>query len=110
MPTYRLDTIGHFQRKTPKVGDFEDYAAPWFHTFSAWCQIKPLGSVERVEAQKLHGESTHQVILRQGGGEITPQMRVIAAGQTYDITGVTDIDGRGEYWELIVKRGQPDAR
>lgn len=114
MPTFRLDKIVRFEQRPghagANAGDFESYSLPWQTVFDEWAQIKPLQAGERVEANKLHGESTHQVIVRNSMREITPQMRMTCYGEVFNIIAVKDWDGRGEYWEILVKRGEPDAR
>lgn len=110
MPTYRLDTKLQFERRIQPVGDFETRETGWQRTFRSWAELRPLQNTERVEAEKLHGVSTHRCIIRHPGREVNPQMRFDDHGSIYQITAVNDIEGRHEYLEIIAKREEPDAR
>lgn len=84
------------------------YGAPvitWTKFADVWASVEPLNSREFFAAQSVQSEVSGKIILRYLYG-ITTKMRVVHAGEVYDITGALN-DGKSgkEYIVLMVSKG-----
>lgn len=105
MPTYRLTDKIRILRNVATSNDFEATPAQIEEVHSAWADLRPLSAVEQVNAQQIGGVATHRCVIRQPYREITSQMQIASRHGTLEIVGVVEIDGRGEYLELLCRQG-----
>lgn len=67
----------------------------------AWADIVPLNGTERANAQQVYANATTKIIIRWPFAEVRSQDYVETSEARYEIQSVTDIDGKGDYLELI---------
>lgn len=72
----------------------------WANVATVWASKAHRTSREFFAAQKTNAETTDLFIIRYRSG-ITPKVRVIFDGKTYDIIGANDPDGRRRELHLL---------
>lgn len=107
MPTYRLTDKIRILRNTQASNDFEPTPEQLEEVHSAWADLRPLNAAEQLNAQQLGAVATHRCIIRQPYCQIDSMMRIESARGILEVVGVTDVDGRGDYIELLCKQGIP---
>jgi SPP1 family predicted phage head-tail adaptor len=83
----------------------DDYGAPvpgWATATTAWGEVVDLSGKEFFAAQQVNAEVTTRIRIRYTAG-ITPKMRAIANGRTFDILAVLDPEGRKRELHLMCK-------
>ncbi len=68
---------------------------------TAWADIRPLSAVERVAAEQITSTATHRAVIRFPGQPIDAGMRLFVDGTHYEIASVVDVNGEGQYLELV---------
>lgn len=107
MPTYRLMDKIQIVQNTRSPNDFEPNPESWEEVHSAWADIRPVGSMEQVNAKQTIGVVTHRCIIRQPYKPLKTSMRIQSQRHgTLGIVGITDVDGRGDYLELMCRQGE----
>jgi SPP1 family predicted phage head-tail adaptor len=101
--TYRLTKRVTINRPQ-KQSDFAFNANEADKVCDAWAEIAPLLAFERTQAEQVTPGSTHRIIIRWPGVEIDAGMYVLADTARYEIQGVTDLGGEGQYLELMSTR------
>jgi SPP1 family predicted phage head-tail adaptor len=69
-------------------------AESWATVAELWAAVRPISGDERVAADALAGQLTHEVCVRHRAG-VAPAMRFLFGSRILDIRGVIDADGRG---------------
>ena len=68
-----------------------------------WASIEPLGGRELLQAAETLGESTHRVIMRWPGFEVTSEMWIQFGTRMFDITNTSDIEERNRVVVIMCK-------
>lgn len=105
MPTYRLTERIEIQEQTATLSDFEGTPAAWESIATAWAAIWPLTAAERVAGLQVGMEADFRCVLRMPGVVVTEEMQVVTRYGVLQIAGVSEVDGRGEYLELLLRKG-----
>lgn len=101
MPIYRLTKLATILRSDKPVSDF-GYAGTTAETVAtAWADIRPLNATERVSAEQVVATATHRAIMRFPNKPIDAGMRLAVDGLEFEIGSVTDVNGEGQYLELL---------
>ena len=87
---YRL-VLQHAVRTADCGGDADE---SWSTVAEVWAAVRPISGDERVAADALSGQLTHEVWLRHRVG-VMPSMRFLIGSRILDIRAVIDADGRG---------------
>lgn len=66
----------------------------WSPVAELWAAVRPISGDERIAADALSGQLTHEVWVRHRAG-VTPSMRFLIGSRILDIRAVIDADGRG---------------
>jgi len=66
----------------------------WSTVAELWAAVRPITGDERVAADALSGQLTHEVWVRHRAG-VTPSMRFLIGSRILDIRAVIDADGCG---------------
>jgi SPP1 family predicted phage head-tail adaptor len=66
----------------------------WSTVAELWAAIRPISGDERVVADAISGQLTHEVWVRHRAG-VTPAMRFLFGSHILDIRAVIDAEGRG---------------
>lgn len=74
--------------------------ADWQDVMTVWASIEPLRGREYVEAQNTKAELTTRIRMRYRPG-ITPGMRVVYQGRTFDIQSVINVNEQNYHLELM---------
>lgn len=90
------------QRLDDQVTASGALAERWVDRAHVWCRIEPLGGRETYREHALHGEATHRLVMRLVAG-ITTKDRVLFGTREFDITGIANVDERGEKLVVLVK-------
>lgn len=69
-------------------------AETWSTVAELWAAVRPISGDERVAADALSGQLTHEVWVRHRTG-VTPSMRFLFGSRILDIRAVIDAEGRG---------------
>lgn len=81
----------------------------WELVATVWASVEPLSAREFIAAQATQSEITARVVMRYRNG-ITPDMRLVHRGQSYNIHGVLpDPDSGLKYITLPVSEGVNDG-
>lgn len=69
-------------------------AETWMTVAELWAAVRPISGDERIAADALAGQLTHEVWVRHRAG-VTPAMRFLFGSRILDIRAVIDAEGRG---------------
>lgn len=69
-------------------------AETWTTVAELWAAIRPISGDERLAADALAGQLTHEVWVRHRAA-VTPAMRFLFGSRILDIRAVIDAEGRG---------------
>ena len=100
MPTYRLTKLVRITNDTQRTSDFNYSGTGPVEVCKAWAEIQPMLAFERQQAEQIYAGATHRIVIRWPGVDISSGMRVEHEERVYQIGGVMDIGGEGEYLEL----------
>lgn len=84
----------------------------WVVEGQARAEVRPLGAVERQEAERKHGECTHQITIRGRHLLPTPAKRFVwydhrvERDRVFEIVGVIDFDELGVELRNVCKEAQ----
>jgi len=92
------------QRKTTIRDEEGNTVETWVDVVTVWAAVEPMSIrwKEFLQAAAINAERYTLFRIRYRPG-ITPDMRVVYAGQTYDIVHVVDIAGRHRELHIIAK-------
>ncbi|WP_072387561.1 phage head closure protein [Hyphomicrobium sp. CS1BSMeth3] len=80
-------------------------AETWATIAHVWCEIRPTGGSESVDADGLSGRNAHEITMRYRSG-VTPAMRLAIGSRRFEIVAVLDVDERRRWLKcLCVERG-----
>lgn len=77
----------------------------WPTFVTVWGQVRPLSGREAYEGQRVTTTASHFMTIRYRD-DITPQMRVVWHGRTFEITFIENQDGRNRSLVLWVTEMQ----
>jgi SPP1 family predicted phage head-tail adaptor len=68
----------------------------WAPVVTVWAEIQPKTGREVFESDQLGGRVTHDVRMRFRAG-VTPKMRIVHNGRSFDVRFVVNVGERGEW-------------
>lgn len=77
-------------------------AETWTAVAELWAAVRPITGDERVAADVLSGQLTHEVWLRHRAG-VTPSMRFLVGSRILDIRAVVDAEGRSRRLKCLCR-------
>jgi SPP1 family predicted phage head-tail adaptor len=83
-------TLEELQREDDEGGGFTE---TWVEVAELWADLRPINGSEAVEADRLAGRVTHQVLLRYRPG-VQPAMRFRLGARLFHILSVIDVEER----------------
>lgn len=104
MPTYRLSKLVSIWKADKPSSDFGYAGDSPQKVCSAWAQIEPLSASERVVSEQVTPGSTHRIVIRWPDKDIESGMSVRCNDFSYEVNGVLDLGGDGQYLELTCTR------
>ncbi len=78
----------------------------WGLAAEVWGAVVPLSGSERVEADGLKGQLTHQIVIRYRPG-VLPEMRFMMGTRAFDIRSVIDVSERRRFLKCLVEEKLP---
>lgn len=82
-----------------------DATPAWTTVASVAARVEPLGGSEVQQGRQVVEVAAYRVTVRYQPG-LTSRWRVVWGTRRLDIDGVTDLDGRGVWHELICREGR----
>ncbi|MGH6737325.1 MAG: phage head closure protein [Methyloceanibacter sp.] len=83
-------TLEQAQRVSDGAGGFTE---TWVEVATVWAALRPSGGSEAVEADRLAGRVSHEVVLRYRPG-VTPAMHFRLGARVFHILAAIDVDER----------------
>jgi SPP1 family predicted phage head-tail adaptor len=80
----------------------------WTEYMTVWAAVQPLSGRKLIEAEALHSETTHEVLMRYHAG-ITAKMRVMYGEKIFNVQNVIDEDERHRHLTLLCSEGLNDG-
>lgn len=77
-------------------------AETWSTVAELWAAVRPISGDERVAADALAGQLTHEVWVRHRPG-VTPSMRFLIGSRVLDIRAVVDVEGRSRRLKCLCR-------
>jgi SPP1 family predicted phage head-tail adaptor len=74
----------------------------WSLVAELWASLKPLSGQEGLEADRVAGHVTHDVVVRYRAGMV-PAMRLVLGTRVFDIRAVLDVDERRRFLRCLVE-------
>lgn len=74
----------------------------WTIVAELWAALKPLSGQEGLEADRIAGHVTHEVVVRYRQG-VVPAMRLVHGARAFDIRAVIDIEERRRFLRCLVE-------
>lgn len=74
----------------------------WTLVAELWAALKPLSGQEGLEADRIAGHVTHEVVVRYRQG-VVPAMRLVHGARAFDIRAVIDIEERRRFLRCLVE-------
>ena len=96
------------QTRTPTVGAIGNVAFAWGTTATVWAKVQPLSARERFVAERLAAQGIYEITIRWRSG-LTPAMRMIWRGRTFNVKQILNPDERRRFLTIIVEDAAPDA-
>lgn len=90
-------TLEELQRLTDDGGGFTE---DWVPVAVLAADLRPIGGGERVEAARLAGSITHEVVLRYRAG-VVPAMRFRKGTRLFHILAVIDVEERRRWLKCL---------
>jgi SPP1 family predicted phage head-tail adaptor len=97
------------QTRAATTDDMGQAAEQWATVLTVWAEALPLRGREFFAAAQVQQEHSVKFTMRWRP-ELKPTARIVWRGQVYDITGVTDLGGRGAWAEVMALQGVKDGR
>lgn len=76
------------------------FTSSWADTVSIWAKITPTSAYERAQAMQLEATVTHKILIRYRS-DIVPKQRIKFGSRYFGITGITNIEERNQYLQLM---------
>jgi SPP1 family predicted phage head-tail adaptor len=90
-------TLEELSRVADEGGGFTE---DWVTVATLFADLRPIGSDERYEADRLAGRVTHEVSLRYRAG-VVPAMRFRKSTRIFHIISVIDVDERRRWLNCL---------
>ena len=74
----------------------------WVNVATVWAGVEPLRGREYLEAKQMQADVSTRIRMRYRSG-VTPEMRVLYDGRTYEIESVIDVLERGRELNLMCR-------
>lgn len=100
MEAGKLDRQITLETNTPTANDYGEHTAGWGNAEMVWANVRYQTPKEVFQADQLSALQVAIFMIRYRTGIAAAKNRVIHDGQTYNITGVSEI-GRREGLQLI---------
>lgn len=86
------------QRDRDAVGGF---VSTWVGVASVWARVAPMGTGERYMRHQMQANASWKVTVRHRGDvTLSPKMRVVWQGRTFEVRGFTNADERKRFVDL----------
>jgi SPP1 family predicted phage head-tail adaptor len=72
----------------------------WTAIAQVWCDIRPKGGGEAIDADALSGHVSHEITLRYRSG-LVPAMRLVSGARRFEIVAVIDIDEQHRWLKCL---------
>ncbi len=84
------------------------YGLAWTDLATTWAAVEPLNGRERLQADQVQDETTHQITMRYRS-DVVPigKYRVLFGTRTFNVTSVINPDERNISLTLLVEEGVP---
>ena len=86
-------TLEELARAEDEGGGFDE---TWVEVATLFADVRPIGGAERVEADRLEGQITHEITLRFRQG-VVPAMRFRKGGRLFHVVSVVNVEERGRW-------------
>lgn len=96
------------QSVTAVVGAIGNVSATTTDVATVWAQVKPTRFSEGVVGERLSATAGYAITIRHRAG-ITPDMRIVWKGRTFNIDTIRNLDERKRFLTITVKDTGPDA-
>ena len=77
-------------------------AIEWEAVAEVWAAVRPINGAEHFELDRIAGRRTHEIIIRFRA-DVTPQMRLRAGAQMFDIRAAFDPDQRRHWLKILAE-------
>ena len=108
LPAGRLRHRVKIQRRSTSEDELGQQALSWSDVATVWCCVNQLSGRELMTAGADRAENTARITVRYRP-DLVERMRILYGSVVYDITSVSDIDGRRRVLEVMVKAGVSDG-
>ena len=92
------------QARSNTADDMGGNVVAWVNVALGMAMVKDVSASERYYAQRIEANVTHKAYIRYNSS-ITSDMRILLAGEMYQIKGVTNIELKNKWLELQVQSG-----
>lgn len=72
----------------------------WTEEAELWADLRPIAGSERIEADRVTGQITHEISLRYRSG-VLPEMRFREDGRVFHILAVIDVEERRRWLKCL---------
>lgn len=93
-----------FQQRSPGVDALGQPSTTWLTVCEVWAEITALAGRELTVGRLERAESSTRLVVRYRSG-LSTAMRVQHGANFYDITEISDLDGRKRYLQIMCKAG-----
>lgn len=104
MTDIRIGDLRHLMR-LEAVSRVEDggggASETWGQVAEVWAALRPMTGSEIVEAHRLAGRVTHEVVIRHRVG-VEPSMRFVLGARVFDIKAAINVSERGRWLRCLV--------
>jgi SPP1 family predicted phage head-tail adaptor len=97
-----------FQSRSSGVDEMNQPIPVWTDVATVWAQIESLSGRELMAASAERAENIVRITVRYRS-DIVESMRIAYGSVFYDITDISDLDGRRRHLELSCKAGLSDG-
>jgi len=93
-----------FQQRSPGVDALGQPSTTWLTVCEVWAEITALTGRELTVGRLERAESSTRLVVRYRSG-LSTAMRVQHGATFYDITEISDLDGRKRFLQIMGKTG-----
>lgn len=93
------------QHEATSMNGYGENAGTWSDVATVWAAVEPVSGKEAFSGGQNMATQAVRVVMRYRAG-VTPQMRLVNDGITYNIEAVVNRDERNRELELMCVRGQ----
>lgn len=100
------------QSKTQVADGMGGFTETWSAGDDLWAMWTPLRGSERVQGMRIQPNIIVKAVIRFRGNDdgapyYSAEDRVVYKGRTYNITAIMDVDGMGDWLEVMLTEGAP---